>query len=205
MPPPCRNSRLPTGSDTPQASAASAVLNPSAILRQNSRTISRRTGGRPGERIAGRPDVVSIHPAERPIEHPLDLRVLLPPVEPSLSSLEEKVFPIFATHRPGTVGRSDVPRCAVAWPRAGLCRHDLRRGSLTFGLAMHVSAAQRRSRLGCAGKPPFVACVLGKGNPCGGVGLRGAPRLLSIKLSRLSTKQIAPAYRTPIPKRSRAR
>lgn len=37
----------------------------------------------PGDRIAGLPDNVTIHVPEHPIQHPLPLRVLLPPIEPS--------------------------------------------------------------------------------------------------------------------------
>jgi hypothetical protein len=39
---------------------------------QNSRSTPRRIGGRPGERIAGRPVNVVIHPAGRPMQHHLD-------------------------------------------------------------------------------------------------------------------------------------
>src|SRR5204863_9324924 len=41
---------------------------------------SRRTGGRPGDRIAGRPVSVTIHPRGRPIQH-LHLEMLRRPVE----------------------------------------------------------------------------------------------------------------------------
>jgi hypothetical protein len=61
--------REPTGPDTPQAISASSLVNPSAIFHQNARSTSRRTGGRPGERIAGRPVNVTIHPAGLPMQH----------------------------------------------------------------------------------------------------------------------------------------
>jgi hypothetical protein len=67
MPPPWRNQRFPTAGDTPQAAAASSLDSPSPILSQNRRSLSRRAGGRPGDRIAGRPVTVVIHPAGRPI------------------------------------------------------------------------------------------------------------------------------------------
>ncbi len=55
IPPPWRNSRPPTAGDTPQATAASSLEHPSTIFRQNARCTSRRTGGLPGDRIAGLP------------------------------------------------------------------------------------------------------------------------------------------------------
>ena len=80
MPPRWRNHREPTGPDTPHATAASSLVKPSAILAQNARSTSRRIGGRPGERIAGRPVNVVIHPACRPINTSA-IKVLRRPVE----------------------------------------------------------------------------------------------------------------------------
>ena len=51
MPPPWRNHRVPTGADTPHATAASSLVKPSAIFAQNRRSTSRLTLGRPGDRI----------------------------------------------------------------------------------------------------------------------------------------------------------
>jgi hypothetical protein len=45
IPPRWRNHRDPTGLDTPHATAASPLLNPSAILTQNKRSTSQLTGG----------------------------------------------------------------------------------------------------------------------------------------------------------------
>src|SRR5437773_3671287 len=84
MPPRSRNQRTPTGPDTPHAIAASSLESPSAIFIQNPRSTSRRTGGRPGDRIAGRPVSVTIHPRGRPIQH-LHLEMLRRPVEFTLS------------------------------------------------------------------------------------------------------------------------
>src|SRR4029453_4614352 len=70
----------PTGPDTPPAIAASSLDSPSAIFTQNPRSTSRRTGGRPGDRIAGRPVSVAIHPGRLPIQ-PLRREVLRRPVE----------------------------------------------------------------------------------------------------------------------------
>jgi hypothetical protein len=84
MPPPCRNHRDPTGPDTPHATAASSLLKPSATFSQNARSTSRLAGGRPGERIAGRPVTVVIHPAGRPISTPHFVGVLRRPLESAL-------------------------------------------------------------------------------------------------------------------------
>src|SRR3712207_6133352 len=81
MPPRSRNHRDPTGPDTPHATAASSLLRPSAIPTQNARSTSRRAGGRPGDRIAGRPVPVVIPPAGRPISTPVLIGVLRRPVE----------------------------------------------------------------------------------------------------------------------------
>src|SRR5882724_5613573 len=86
MPPRSRNQRTPTGPDTPHAIAASSLESPSAIFIQNPRSTSRRTGGRPGDRIAGRPVSVTIHPRGRPIQH-LHLEMLRRPVEFTLAAL----------------------------------------------------------------------------------------------------------------------
>src|SRR4051794_31713117 len=81
MPPRWRNHRDPTGPDTPTATAASSLVNPSAILTQKARSTSRRGGGRPGDRIGARPVLVDIHAAVRPIVTPLLIGVLRRPLE----------------------------------------------------------------------------------------------------------------------------
>src|SRR3954470_2035289 len=81
MPPRWRNHRDPTGPDTPTATAASSLVNPSAILAQKARSASRRGGGRPGDRIGARPVLVDIHAAVRPIVTPLLIGVLRRPLE----------------------------------------------------------------------------------------------------------------------------
>ncbi|HFW7900757.1 TPA: hypothetical protein ACIDG5_004637, partial [Shigella sonnei] len=58
---------MPTADDTPTASAAFSLVIPVAICSQNSRSVSRRSDGAPGERIAPRPVNFCIHPAGRPI------------------------------------------------------------------------------------------------------------------------------------------
>jgi hypothetical protein len=56
IPPLSRNQRVPTAGDTPASMPASSPGIPFAIAAQNRCRCSRRaTGGRPGERIAGRP------------------------------------------------------------------------------------------------------------------------------------------------------
>jgi hypothetical protein len=69
IPPRSRNHREPTGPDTPHASTASSLVKPSAIFFQNARSTPRLIGGLPGDRIAGLPVIVVIHPACRPIRH----------------------------------------------------------------------------------------------------------------------------------------
>ena len=59
MPPAFRNNLVPTGWDTPASSAASSLLSPVAIARQNLFCSSRpATGGRPGDGNEARPDRV---------------------------------------------------------------------------------------------------------------------------------------------------
>jgi len=82
IPPACRNHRDPTGPDTPTAIAASSLVRPSAILPQNARSRSRRTGGRPGERITARPVNAAAQSGTRPIKTPFPLGVLRRPLEP---------------------------------------------------------------------------------------------------------------------------
>jgi hypothetical protein len=80
MPPRSLNQREPTGPDTPQATAASSLVNPCAMLTQNNRSKSRRIGGHPGERIPGRPVRATIHPSGLPIDTSV-IEVLRRPVE----------------------------------------------------------------------------------------------------------------------------
>jgi len=80
MPPRSRNHRVPTGPDTPTAIAASSVVTPLAISRQNSRSPSRRSDGAPGDFIADRPVNSFIQPTGLPI-NTSTIKVLRPPVE----------------------------------------------------------------------------------------------------------------------------
>ena len=80
MPPRSRNHRLPAAEDTPTANAASSLLNPSATLRQNNRSTSRRSDGFPGDLIDDRPVNPVIHPAGLPTATLLD-QVLRRPAE----------------------------------------------------------------------------------------------------------------------------
>jgi hypothetical protein len=86
IPPACRNQRVPTGPDTPHATAACSLVSPRAICTQNARSRSRRTGGRPGDRITARPVSAAAQPGGRPIESTSIVEVLRPPVEPGLRS-----------------------------------------------------------------------------------------------------------------------
>jgi len=89
IPPACRNHRDPTGADTPHATAASSLVSPAAICTQNARSRSRRTGGRPGDRITARPVNAAAQPGGRPIESTSISEVLRPPVEPGLRIVSE--------------------------------------------------------------------------------------------------------------------
>jgi hypothetical protein len=66
MPPRSRNHRLPAACDAPTATAASSLVNPPAIARQNRRSTSRRSDGAPGDFIADLPVNAFIHPAGLP-------------------------------------------------------------------------------------------------------------------------------------------
>ena len=71
IPPLSRNHRVPTAGDTPASMPASSLGIPLAIATQNRCRSSRlATGGRPGERIAGRPARAAAHPCGRPIRPP---------------------------------------------------------------------------------------------------------------------------------------
>src|SRR3954465_14418829 len=80
IPPRSLNHRLPAADDTPTAAAASSLLRPLAISRQNHSSTSRRCDRLPGDFIAERPVSSFIHPAGRPIATP-HVEVLRRPVE----------------------------------------------------------------------------------------------------------------------------
>src|SRR5215218_10120329 len=80
IPPRSPNHRTPAAEDTPTAAAASSVLRPLAISRQNHRSTSRRCDGLPGDFIAERPVNSVIQPAGLPIATP-HIEVLRRPLE----------------------------------------------------------------------------------------------------------------------------
>ena len=80
MPPRSLNQRLPAAADAPTASAASSLLKPLTISRQNSRSTSRRSDGFPGDFIGALPVSSRIHPAGLPIDTST-IKVLRRPVE----------------------------------------------------------------------------------------------------------------------------
>jgi hypothetical protein len=81
IPPPNRNHRTPTAGDTPAWTPACSLVIPRAIAAQNRCRCSRLpTGGRPGERITGRPVSCDAHPFGLPIATLLH-RALRRPVE----------------------------------------------------------------------------------------------------------------------------
>jgi integrase len=80
MPPRSRNQRLPAACDGPTAIAASSLVSPLPISRQNNRSTSRRNDGLPGDFIGARPVNSVIQPAGLPI-NTSTLEVLRRPVE----------------------------------------------------------------------------------------------------------------------------
>jgi hypothetical protein len=72
--------------DAPTATAASSLLSPFAISRQNNRSTSRRRDGAPGDFIGDLPVSSFIQPAGLPIAAPL-VEVLRGPVDSTLASL----------------------------------------------------------------------------------------------------------------------
>jgi hypothetical protein len=85
IPPRSLNQRLPAADDAPTANAASSLLSPLAISRQNSRSTSRRCVGCPGDFIGALPVNSLIHPAGLPIINTSTIKVLRGPVESSLN------------------------------------------------------------------------------------------------------------------------
>lgn len=82
MPPRSLNHRLPAAEEAPTANAASSLLRPFAISRQNNRSTSRRSDGFPGDFIGALPVNSVIHPAGLPI-NTSTINVLRGPVEPA--------------------------------------------------------------------------------------------------------------------------
>src|SRR5215207_7794018 len=80
MSPRSRNHRVPAACDAPTAIAASSLVSPLAISRQNSRSTSRRSDGAPGDFIADLPVNAFIQPAGLPIDTS-KLEMLRRPVE----------------------------------------------------------------------------------------------------------------------------
>ncbi|WP_329359623.1 integrase core domain-containing protein [Streptomyces sp. NBC_01483] len=80
MPPRSRNQRLPAACDAPTAIAASSLVSPLAISRQNNRSTSRRSDGFPGDFIGALPVNAFIHPAGLPI-NTSKIEMLRRPVE----------------------------------------------------------------------------------------------------------------------------
>lgn len=85
MPPRSWNQRLPAACDAPTAIAASSLVSPLAISRQNSRSASRRSDGFPGDFIGALPVSAFIHPAGLPI-NTSKIEVLRRPVESTFSA-----------------------------------------------------------------------------------------------------------------------
>ena len=80
IPPRSLNHRTPAAADTPTATAASSLLKPLAISRQNRRSTSRRNDGAPGDLNGALPVDSLIHPAGLPI-NTSTIKVLQRPLE----------------------------------------------------------------------------------------------------------------------------
>jgi len=80
IPPRSLNHRLPAACEAPTASAASSLLKPFVISRQNNRSTSRRSDGFPGDFIGALPVSSFIHPAGLPI-NTSTIKALRRPVE----------------------------------------------------------------------------------------------------------------------------
>ncbi len=85
IPPRSLNHRLPAACEAPTASAASSLLEPFAISRQNNRSTSRRSDGFPGDFIGALPVSSFIHPAGLPI-NTSTIKVLRRPVGSKLGA-----------------------------------------------------------------------------------------------------------------------
>jgi putative transposase len=109
MPPRSRNQRLPAACDAPTATAASSLVSPLAISRQNNRSTSRRSKGAPGDFIADLPVSAFIHPAGLPIGTST-LEVLRRPVESAQFRSRKYVQALHSHGLTGSMGR--VGACA---------------------------------------------------------------------------------------------
>src|SRR5450759_5265834 len=85
MPPRSRNHPLPAACDAPTPIAASSLVSPLVISRQNDRATARRSAGAPGDFIGDLPVNSIIHPAGLPISTST-LEVLRRPVESCLAA-----------------------------------------------------------------------------------------------------------------------
>ena len=112
IPPRSRNHRLPAACDAPTASAASSLVSPFAISRQNNRSTSRRNDGAPGDLNGALPVNSRIQPAGLPIATPLT-RALRRPVESA--QYTSGAFNRY-TRRLGV--RQSMGRTGVCWDNA---------------------------------------------------------------------------------------
>lgn len=88
--------------------ASSSLVLPAAINRQNSCSTSRRTGGLPGERIAGLPVTSAAHPRLRPTLTTFLLRVLRRPREPGNYTSAEFARTISDLGMRQAMGRTEI-------------------------------------------------------------------------------------------------
>src|ERR1035437_6044124 len=139
--------------DLPTASAASSLLKPLAISRQNNRSTSRRSDGLPGDFIGALPVNSVIHPAGLPI-NPSTINVLRRPVEPALNAsvaMDDGVI--------GELACGDRHPESVRNERRGLCAVDRPADDLTAEGIKHdatVDLALTGGMLGDVGHPQAV-------------------------------------------------
>jgi hypothetical protein len=130
MPPRSRNHRLPAACDTPTAVAASSLVTPLAISRQNNRSTSRRSDGAPGDFIADLPVNAFIHPAGLPINTSV-IEVLRRPIESAQYTSISFTDHLMATDIAASIGSvGDAYDNALAESTIGLYKTELinRRG-----------------------------------------------------------------------------
>ena len=163
IPPACRNQRVPTGPDTPHATAASSLVSPRAICTQNARSRSRRTGGRPGDSITARPVNAAAQPGGRPIESTSIVEVLRRPVEPGqyTSTAFAKICEALGVIQSmGGVGSSadnalaesfnaslkrEVLQDRSHWPDADICRREVFRWLVRYNIKRRHSRCRYSS------------------------------------------------------------
>src|SRR5215207_6403373 len=124
MPPRSRNHRVPAACDAPTAIAASSLVSPLAISRQNKRSTSRRSDGFPGDFIGALPVNSRIHPAGLPI-NTSTIKVLRQPVESAQYTSVRFAETLFLNEMLPSIGTvADAFDNALAETTIGLYKHE---------------------------------------------------------------------------------